>query len=277
MIFESLLNSVEKITGQDSVLVTKWINDYILEARPFSTPEFSAQNFHSHENRCKSLLGGFPFVSVNHPWPLCEKSGLPMQPILQIDMKEAGQTLGDDFEPGLLQLWTVVGEEDDLSMLATDDLLLLRYIPVSDLQTDLISEFPENYFLLPGKLHLIDAAIKSAFPNMEEDMLNGKIIQWNNSQVMLPLPDLVSLDDSENNRILFNEVFGAMDDEITTPEQAPDLYLGGHGGQAGGHDDPSSMNKLLVRFFDGDSLHIGVTYLRNKKDAWTFQPFLRYH
>lgn len=277
IIFQSLLNSIEKMSDQDSLLAKKWINDYLSEARPFSTPKFTAQNFDSRKDRCKSLVGGLPFVSINHPWPLCRNSDFPMQPILQIDMKEAGINLDQDFDLGLLQLWAVVGDEDDLAMLATDDLLLLRYIPVDDLDDDSPIDFPENSCWLAKKSQLTDESIKSSFPNLAEDVLNGKNIQWSISEKMFPLPDLISFENADENRILFHEVFGAMDEEVVTPEQAPDLYLGGHGGQAGGHDDPSSMNKLLVRFSDGVSLHVGVTYLRNKKGAWAFNAFFRYN
>lgn len=270
------MGSSDEMSLSDRKLAEKWIEKFLHEGRCFYAPNFSPLN-DDGKSRVFSLIGGFPFTSENCPWPLSPISGFPMQPIFQIDMSIAGKLLGEDFNPGVLQLWGSVAQSDDLSRLSSDELLTVRYISESDLKSNISNVFPDDAFWLQSQSDLDKYSIELAFPFMPKEWVDGKVIQWGNPQTMYPIPDMCSFEGSDDNVMLFREIFSGMDDEFITPERAPDFYLGGIGGQAGRHEDPSSMNRLLVRLFNGDSSHVGVTYHRNKRGAWVFQPFFRYH
>jgi hypothetical protein len=273
---EKLMVSTDGMSVSDRELAEKWVGQYLHEGKYFYAPFFTSLNTNEN-NRKSTLIGGFPFISKSHPWPLSPISSFSMQPILQIDMGVAGKLLGENFETGILQLWGCIAKSDDFSNMSSDDLLSIKYIPASDLEADISEVFPEEAFWLKSQSELDGHSIEIAFPFMPKEWVDGKLVQWGSPQTMYPIPEMCSLEDTEDNATLFEDIFGGMDDEFITPETAPDFYLGGLGGQAGGHEDPSSVNKLLVRLFNGDALHVGVTYHRNKKGAWVFQPFLRYH
>ena len=50
------------------------------------------------------VICGFPFTCQAWPWPQ-DSNGGHMQPIAQIDLAKAGQTLGENLGDGLLQVW----------------------------------------------------------------------------------------------------------------------------------------------------------------------------
>jgi hypothetical protein len=82
----------------------KSLNRYIKKKAPFFLPVFVEQNPNSLDHRTASLIGGIPFTSKDFDWPRCP-AGKLMQPIVQIDLRDAGQRLKRNFDRGLLQVW----------------------------------------------------------------------------------------------------------------------------------------------------------------------------
>jgi hypothetical protein len=62
-------------------------------------------------NRKGNLLGGLPFISEEHPWPLNDQ-GQPYLPLLQISLDEVSLLSGQDFGLGLLQVWLDINDSD---------------------------------------------------------------------------------------------------------------------------------------------------------------------
>ncbi len=77
---------------------------YLKTRRPFFLPIFSTQNTEVHDHIIGSLVGGTPFTSENFTWPKCPR-GLLMQPIVQINLRDAGNYLNVDLGGGLVQVW----------------------------------------------------------------------------------------------------------------------------------------------------------------------------
>ncbi len=82
----------------------KSLKRYLKKKAPFFLPVFAEQNPNSLDHRTASLIGGIPFTSKDFDWPRCP-AGKLMQPILQIDLRDAGQRLKRNFDRGLLQVW----------------------------------------------------------------------------------------------------------------------------------------------------------------------------
>lgn len=77
---------------------------YLKSRLPFFLPVFSAQFTNDPDHRIGSMLGGIPFTNENFTWPKCP-SGLLMQPIVQINLRDAGNNLSVDLGGGLVQVW----------------------------------------------------------------------------------------------------------------------------------------------------------------------------
>ncbi len=64
--------------------------------------EFDPANI-KHRYR-DQIAYGFPYTSTRYPWPYC-RNGEPLQPALQINLREAGAKLGQDIGSGIVQIW----------------------------------------------------------------------------------------------------------------------------------------------------------------------------
>ncbi len=77
---------------------------YLRTRRPFFLPIFSKQNTEVRDHMIGNLVGGIPFTSEKFTWPKCSH-GLLMQPIVQINLRDAGDYLNVDLGGGLVQVW----------------------------------------------------------------------------------------------------------------------------------------------------------------------------
>jgi hypothetical protein len=55
-------------------------------------------------DRTGSSVGGYPYTSEAYPWPTTPE-GLPLAPLLQLDLDEIEKTTGNNCGEGLLQAW----------------------------------------------------------------------------------------------------------------------------------------------------------------------------
>ena len=78
--------------------------NYTKKTRPCAYPKFMPQDRSNPAHRTHDMLGGFPYTSEEFPWPVSAE-GHHMQPVVQINLKEAGTLLDEDVGSGLLQLW----------------------------------------------------------------------------------------------------------------------------------------------------------------------------
>ena len=93
-------------------------------------------------DRHGSSIGGYPFTSTQYPWPL--EDGLPLAPMLQLNLDQIRETTGLNFGSGLLQAW-----------LPSRDVwggvqLNMRSIPSTALAKE-PSEIPEDHELIEAR------------------------------------------------------------------------------------------------------------------------------
>ena len=118
------------------------IDRYVSEARPFCASIRKPQLLGDPSCRMMDLIGGFPFTSEEFPWPKCGTTGLPMQPIVQLNLRTAGARLGIDLGTDLVQVWgPVANDAKSLSTLRSD--FVLRRIPQEKLLTRATTERPD--------------------------------------------------------------------------------------------------------------------------------------
>jgi hypothetical protein len=281
MEIEKILNQYKfspEIDSQDFDKVKSWLVNYRKTKRDYFIPSFQIQDPANTSHRIMDLLGGVPFTSSDYPWPKTDGVGVDMQPIIQIDLSRASQNIGDDLGSELLQLWGRVDANRNSSLDGGTgkSLLYLRTIPRSELLDSLMIE-PPSY--QPWRRHDCNQNaedVQVLFPDGSIEMKSGSIIEWKKAGGMYATPACVEMDINDNYR-LYEQVFDDLLSEITSPRVSPSIYLGGHGGQAGGYEDPTGNGSLLIRLNDESSFHIGVTYYRTRKNKLVFNPIFRYY
>lgn len=132
------LKELAQITArQDDEIVRNFVNMYAGTTRPFCTPRFLPLDRLNPEHRiADQVFCGFPFTSTDFPWPV-EKLGNHMQPIAQINLKNAADLLGLKLGGGLLQLW---GGTDSSQKVE----LQIRVIPEISMSSALDWFYPEQ-------------------------------------------------------------------------------------------------------------------------------------
>lgn len=113
-----------------------YIEIYARTSRPYCMPRFLPFDRSNPEHRIQDqVLCGFPYTSAKWPWPITEKLGDHMHPIAQLDLKNAGEKLGEKLGSGLLQIWGGINLSGKL---------IQRIIPESDLNDPMDSFYPEK-------------------------------------------------------------------------------------------------------------------------------------
>lgn len=107
----------------DALLTGSWAWKPTLEAR---VPE--------NIDRLGDVLLGPVFSSVEHPWP--DDDGVPMIPMLQLDLDNASQIGGVELESGLLQVF--VAPSDPLGKY-----VLCQVVPRADVSREALTPVPE--------------------------------------------------------------------------------------------------------------------------------------
>lgn len=127
--------NLEKFIGtvKDSKF-KQYLSFYKETRRRFCMPRFVNFDRHSEIHRkSDQVLAGFPFTSNRWPWPI-GKNGAHMQPIVQLDLENAGTLLSEDLGFGVIQVWGGVDSRE----------FVKRVIPRSDLDEDMDVFYPED-------------------------------------------------------------------------------------------------------------------------------------
>ncbi len=112
------------------------IEVYARTSRPYCIPKFHPFDRGNPEHRIQDqVLCGFPYTSAKWPWPITENLGDHMHPIAQLDLKNAGEKLGEEIGSGLLQIWGGINSSGEL---------IQRIIPEIDLNDPMDSFYPEK-------------------------------------------------------------------------------------------------------------------------------------
>ncbi len=258
-------------------LIKGWLDEYASTCRKYFKPIFTKQTITDLHLRNKDLLGGVFFTNSRYPWPKTDGNGLPMQPIVQIDLEAASNRMDENLGDGLLQMWARVDESlESLNVIANPSLFSVRVIPKTEIFDCNYCDIPEHR---PWESSICNGDGDSwvTFPDGPIEMKNGSTITWIPAGAMYSHPYCLRSGHDESNFHLFEEVFSDLTGLVDSPKKNIPIYMGGHGGQAGGYEDPTAASNLLFRLYDEQDLHVGITYHRNKRtNALIFNGVLRY-
>ena len=128
---------------QTDALTQAYVQTYRQQAvaLPYAVPVYVPFDASDTTQRAAyQVICGFPFTCQAWPWPQ-DSNGGHMQPIAQIDLAKAGQTLGENLGDGLLQVWfptdPASGNEGSWNP-------LVRVVPREALSDPLDGFYPEN-------------------------------------------------------------------------------------------------------------------------------------
>lgn len=247
------------------------------EGRPFALPSFKSQDRTSAKQRTADLLGGFPYTSDAYPWPTGGPDGLHMQPVIQVNLDEAGKLLNFDFGEGLLQVWSVVGKDErsfnTVEMALDADKskgVMLRVIPVDEISKPASDFFPDFSPWLKSDSGTDQGGL--LFIEPDKNMTEGSIVKWKQAkQWMYPTPfyELHNIDalvpnpaevtEGVDGYDLFEELKAAVSALLKTPADGGACYLGGVRGYGDGRDaDPAQGFPVLLNI--GGEVNLSVIF-----------------
>lgn len=243
-----------------------WLNAYAQMSLSYCLPARNAQDRKNAKQRLDDMVGGFPFTSELFPWPKEEGSGREMQPIFQVNLKNASELLHFDFGSGLLQVWGTAPSSKPL---------FLRIIPEVNLLDTVSSYFPENAdwerVLTQDESQDEERTYLLDFP---VDILKKPRITWKYAgQMFQAVDDYMPVDFPDD------EDFESSADYIEGIKQSLTVahrgnYLGGFGGCLGsGYNflvtNPETSH-LLIRITDEFDRSVGVVAYRNADNSLRF-------
>lgn len=265
-----------EFNDRDFDLVKFWVSKYAKTKRAYFVPLMQAQDASNVEHRIQNLLGGVPFTSDEYPWPKTDGAGMPMQSIIQLDLASVSRKLGEDLGDGLLQVWARVDIDREAHFGAKEGALLeLRVIPRTALHSGVITD-PPNY--QPWRQLGCNQSAEDVhvlFPAGPAEMKRGSVVDWESAGDMYAAPACMDFEVGDNSELYELVVDDLLSDSFS-PKDSPSIYLGGHGGQAGGYEDPTGTSSLLFRIDDDFCFYIGVTYRRSSQNEIFFNPIFRY-
>lgn len=233
---------------------------YVSEAKPFCVADAVPQDVGDPNCRRIDLIGGLPFTSEKFPWPKTPGGDLWMQPILQLDLQNAGALLGIELGSDILQVWGPVAE--NVKLLSTDiDDFVLRRISKKELlgvPSDLLPNWSEcertgeplAYHYQPNETNNTYAAPGRKW-GVVKPMYGARVhfINYAYNEKCLGLGD--ELDE------WVDQLFDALGESPLIAENNSE-YLGGHGGQKGAENDASYGEGLLLRLTDYDGFYFAL-------------------
>jgi hypothetical protein len=257
--------------------VKEALHIFASEGRPYALPSFKSQDRSSAKHRIADLIGGFPYTSEAYPWPVGGADGLYMQPVIQINLKEAGKLLKFDFGEGLLQIWSVTGKDEksfspyEMALDADKSKgVLLRIIPVEE-----ISKTPDNFY--PEFSPWLKSESRKdkgglLFIEPDKHMTDGSLIKWKQAeQFMYPtplyeihnietlIPNPAEVTKGVDGFDLFEELRAGVSTLLKSPADGGTCYLGGVRGYGDGRDaDPAQGFPVLVNV--GGEVNLSVIF-----------------
>jgi len=247
------------------------------EGRPFALPSFKSQDRSSAKQRTADLLGGFPYTNDVYPWPVGGPDDLHMQPVIQVNLEEAGKLLNFDFGKGLLQVWSVVGKDaksfNTVEMALDADKskgVILRVIPVEEISkppSDFLPDFtpwqksesPKNegglLFIEPDQ-HMAEGSLVK-WKQAKQWMYPTPFYELHNIEALVPNPAEVT--EGVDGFDLFEELKAGVSALLKTPADGGSCYLGGVRGYGDGRDaDPAQGFPVLLNI--GGEVNLSVIF-----------------
>jgi len=93
------------IENSEDLYLRSILAEYLKLSRRYYTPLYFPQNLDKEDGRFCDLIGGFPFTSVDFPWPIDSRTGEYLQPIVQLSLSKVGKLLRRNLGRGLFQVW----------------------------------------------------------------------------------------------------------------------------------------------------------------------------
>ena len=133
--YNEAVTKLNKLIRSQVGVKKQFLEAYMESPAFYCMPNFLPLDRDNPSHRIEDqVIRGFPFTSKSYPWPMTE--GSFHQPIAQINLKKAGELLGDNLGDGLLQVWLEVDETEPH----------IRIIPESSLSEPLDIFYPDNPF-----------------------------------------------------------------------------------------------------------------------------------
>ena len=265
-------------TQKDSPFVSRLVETFSKVTRAFSLPTYLPQDHNIASQRPDDMMGGFPFTSDEYPWPETPGNDLYMQPIVQLNLANAGRILGVDLGTATLQVWGPVAEK--VNELSTDiDDFCIRLIPGDQIDKTPSDFFPDWQMLKKGMstsaFHMqLDQDAPAA--NMPRVKWSAPLQMFGSKQHLLEIAwsDLRNESDAFGGDELIDLADQFMDCLDASPLSAGSNtdYLGGFGGQSGGEYDPSYGENLLVRITDGNGFYFAIKWMNSGTKGLNFEP-----
>lgn len=281
-----ILDAIDSIRSEnDSPIVNRILDAFTDGQKTFVPAEFLAQDPHNPEHRLADLAGGFPFTNEAYPWPVTVNSGLEMQPLFQLNLENASVRLGVELGSGLLQAWAHVYKTAEELSENLDQPFFIRIVPDTEISSDPTWYIPD---FQPWELSDTDPALFTSGclmrPADSAEFKTRPRLKWLSPRPMFGsfhhIFSILSIDES---KILGGEdEYANLAEEMASRLDFPEIsigwhsiYLGGLGGQAGGPEDPTFNNDLLIRIYDGNGFHFGICLSPDHQDNTMFNPVFR--
>jgi|GEM_PF-3429930 len=264
------------LSEEKSALIRAALLNYSKISTPYALPSFSKINRRLSDHRRSDMIGGYPYTSTLHPWPRWAEDGIPMQPIVQIDLRRASEMLGTDFGNGIAQVWTRVmlceDQFDSIRMAIMGDYeggILLRVISESEFMEEPLDDYPEYAPWI--NMEKSEAGRPGLIFRPLTEMNESPIVHWSKAGQMFDYVDLntpldfyvgkvVLHEDLEDSADLFLRFREIANSEFPGPmSHTSNLFLGGCGG-ATGADDPAFRQKLLFNIQDSNEMNISIVF-----------------
>jgi hypothetical protein len=209
--------------------------NYTKKTRPCAYPRFMPQDRSNLAHRTHDMLGGFPYTSEEFPWPVSAE-GHHMQPVVQINLKEAGTLLEEDIGSGLLQIWGKIFPDaksrldfviENYSQCinlrnSINGIFLMRIIPLDRTLTSPSNVYPEISPWLPSTPGPNCESTLTSVIKHSLNQIENPLIRW---ERMAPMLSSIEEEDVENNTTVFLEDLAPESYETTGgPDQLRDFY-----------------------------------------------------
>ena len=246
----AILGTIEN--SADSSLRSK-LTKYLELSRRYFTPLYFPQDLDKKDDRICDLIGGFPFTSVDFPWPIDSKTGDYLQPIVQLSLSKVGKLLRKNFGRGLIQVW---GYSTEAYGHCSFEIITIP----NGFKQHVLSDFFPN-------------TIASSLDFVELNQKNPKIL-WRSGGAMflgnfefvrINQDDAFSHLDSSDSKLIemefesfgehsgfsISEAFEILDHMRNLPYSG--TYLGGHGGGPRSRGIDPQDGILILRFFNEEN------------------------
>jgi hypothetical protein len=246
----AILGTIENL--EDSSL-RSILAEYLKLSRRYYTPLYFPQDLDKEDDRFCDLIGGFPFTSVDFPWPIDPKTGDYLQPIVQLSLSKVGELLRKNLGRGLIQVWGYSAEANGHS---TFELIT---IPDGFKQHVLSDFFPNTIARSVDFVELNQKNPKILWRS------GGAMFLSNFEHVRINQDDAFAHLDSSDLKLIdmefdafgkhsgysISEAFEILDHMRNLPYSG--TYLGGHGGGPRSHGIDPQDGIQILRFFNEEN------------------------